>query len=234
MRSGHVVTLLSLELRRVAPTILRVQAAALVLAGLFMALAQNPAENILAVLVGTPIGVTMVTPMTIVRDRMEGTLEFLCNLPATATELAAARFAAAPLGLLPAVVLAGIGVGVLGMPSPFDATPVIVQVAMMIAFWLMLTVASWLITATFASFEFARLLRWPLATVGMVVILSTVLGRAFPAGFNDTLRGFIMRPWAPIAVSVTLLILAAMASLGAFAVTRRVFGHYRGDIDQPL
>ncbi|HEX7048753.1 MAG TPA: hypothetical protein VF188_00975 [Longimicrobiales bacterium] len=235
MSAGHFKALLGLELRRLAPTVLRVQGAALVLAALFILLGKASTENLLAAFIGTPIGATLLAPMTIVRDKMERTLEFLCTLPATAGEIAAARFAAAALALAPGAALAGIAVAAVDLPTPFDVLHGGLLAAATVGFWLLLSIASWVLVAAAAAFEFARLLRWPLVVVALaVILLLRIAERVRPADVAVALRDGPIPPWAlPAAASVLLVALAA-AALFAFAITRRAVARYRPDLDQPL
>ena len=235
MNPNHLHALIALELRRIGPTVLRVQGAALVLAALFAVASSEPHENMLAVLLGTPIGVTLVAPMTVIRDKMEGTLEFLCSLPATAGELVTARFAAAALCILPGIALAGAGLAWLPLPAPVAAVPGELLFTALVGYWAALVVVSWLMAAAFASFEFARLMRWPLAiAVILLVVLPRVLERVVPDNFNDVMRQAVAQPWAPTAAALLVLALMGTAALVAFAITRRAFANYRPDFERPM
>src|SRR5690606_22244095 len=174
MNTANFDALLWLETRRDGPLVLRLIGATIVVLGLFAAFGRATAENVVAIALGSGFGAVLIVPMTVSRDKLERTMDFLRSLPTTASEIAAARFAAAALSALPNAVLAGAALLVVDLPAPFDFVSGRFAVAATVALWILLTTAAWLLIAASAAFELSSLLSWPLIAL---VLFALVLPR---------------------------------------------------------
>lgn len=235
MNTAHFDALLWLETRRVGPLVLRLIGATIVVLGLFAAFGRATAENVVAIALGSGFGAVLIVPMTVSRDKLERTMDFLRSLPTTASEIAAARFAAAALSALPNAVLAGAALLVVDLPAPFDFVSGRFAVAATVALWILLTTAAWLLIAASAAFELSSLLSWPLiALVLFALVLPRVGAWILPDDPIAAITRFLAHPWAPAAIAGILAALTAGIGAAAFIVTRRAIARYTPTPDRPL
>ncbi len=147
MNPKHFDALLALEVRRVSPLLLRILLAMLGVVLLFTAFGKGTAENILAAIIGTSLATVLAVPLTVSRDKLEGTLAFLRSLPASTLDLTAARFAAGASSVLPGAILTGISLAILERPAElaflFSASFFTVTAG----WWAALAVTSWCLIA---------------------------------------------------------------------------------------
>ncbi len=101
------MALLLLVLRRDRPQVARMVFVTFAICGLFYLAGKREASNQLAILLGSGLGIVLLVPMGIVRDKMEGTLEFICGLPVEPREIAASRFIAGALIAIPWAIAVG-------------------------------------------------------------------------------------------------------------------------------
>jgi len=74
-----MTALLALELRRQRPMFVRMALVTVVIGLVFFVAGKRTPADLLATLVGSGLGVALIVPMGIARDKMEGTLEFICT-----------------------------------------------------------------------------------------------------------------------------------------------------------
>lgn len=227
----HFNALLALELKRARPVVTRLAIATPLAVAVFLLLDRGTAENLLAVVLGAGLGVAAVgVPITVMRDKLDGSLEFLVTLPTSATTLAAAKFAAAALAGLPWALATAVVV-VVRPPLPLGADPVGAAGAVMIAAWCGLAALSWSATAVWARFDPKRVGLFPLAAVVLLALGGSVMGRVLKLlGVEDLSVGIarlLAAPWLPLAAAAAGLVLFATIGLVSFLVTRRAFERFR-------
>lgn len=235
MNRQHIRALIRLEGRRSGRLLLRLYLVGAGLIVLFAVLGEDLAENVLAVIMGGTMGTTLLIPLTVSRDRLKHTLEFLLSLPATVPTLVVARFAAAAVGLLPGSIATGVAVALLPLPTELGFMDAIPAFALALGFWLLLTVVAWTITAAAAAFDLSTLLGWPLGVfVGLCFVLPWAVRTFGPDDAGQALLSFLEQPFAG-AVIVTVAITAMIATAaGAFVLACRGFAGYTPSPDKPL
>ena len=108
--------LMILELRRQRLVIMRLALVTAAIGALFYLAGKRTPTEMLAAMIGSSIGVVLVVPMGITRDKLEGTLDFICALPVDSRTIAASRIAAMAVLSIPWAV--GIGVISMRVESP--------------------------------------------------------------------------------------------------------------------
>ncbi len=187
----------------------------------FLAGKQAPTD-LLATLIGSSLGVALIVPMGIARDKMEGTLEFICGLPVHARDIAASRFAAVALLALPWAVGVGVfsrSVPALGTLNPLGAGALI---------WVALVLLGVCATALLTRFEFESLLGAPVvAMVLLVVLVPRAVHLLIPGLSAGALLQLLSRPTAPAIVAAGLVVAGAAVCGAAFVITARGLATYR-------
>jgi hypothetical protein len=220
--------LLKLELRRQRPMVVKMAALTAVICVVFYLAGKRAPAEILAAVAGSALGAVLIVPMGISRDKMEGTLDFVCGLPVEPRAIAASRFAAMAAIAVPWAV--AIGVVSFALPAPVPLNPVAAGVLS----WLMMLVLGACGVALMTCFELESLLGVPVVGLLLVVVLVPRVFRAlFPAVTRDTLVTFVQRPVAPVVLAVSLLALVAVVGALAFGAATRGFARYRADSAQP-
>src|ERR1019366_8109956 len=160
-----VIPLLLLELRRQRPMVLRM-ACLTVIVGLVFCVAGKPTpSDLLATLIGSSIGVVLIVPMGISRDKMEGSLDFLCGLPVESHAIAASRFIAVAVLSIPWAV--GVGAVAFTVPTIASLNPVGVAILT----WLAMLLLGASATALLTRFELESLLGAPVIAMVIAVVL---------------------------------------------------------------
>jgi ABC-type transport system involved in multi-copper enzyme maturation permease subunit len=219
-----MIPLLLLELRRQRPMAVRMAWIVAAVVVVFYLAGKRAPSDLLAIVIGSAVGVVMMVPMGISRDKMEGTLDFVCGLPVEPRAIAASRFAA--VALLSAPWAAVSGVVAAFVPQIATVNPVGVAMVM----WLAMLLVGTCGTALTACFELETLLGAPfVATVIVLLILPRVVRALLPGITAEVMLRFVQRPSAPFVLGAVLL--AAVAILGsvAFAASARGFANYRPD-----
>lgn len=228
MNRTHFSALLGLELKRVQRLVLRLLIATVGVAVLLAVAGQGDAGTLIAVCLGTGIGVALTVPMGVSRDKMEHTLEFLCGLPTAAATVAAAKFAAAALVVLPWAALTACAIGWFGVLHRFGLGGVVAVPAALLGVWTMLSLLSWVLAAFLARFELEMLMGVPL---GILVVILLVVPRVLDAiGPRDpaaALQWFLRQPWAPAAIAAAAVALVVGIAALAFATARKAIATYR-------
>lgn len=178
----------------------------------------------LAVLIGCSLGVALIVPLGIARDKMEGTMDFICGLPVEPWDIALSRFAAVVALALPWAVGIGamsIGATAIGRLNPFDVAVVA---------WFALSLLGTCATALFSRFDFETLLGAPM--IVMVVVL-VVVPRAVRFWLPDLTAASVLRalaqPMAPALLVGGAVLTAVVLGGVAFGMTVRGFATYRRD-----
>ena len=125
-------------------------------------------DNILLVPTSVTLGIAGVTPFAVLRDKLDGTLEFLLSLPVTVADVVMARFLTAAASLLPGVIATGVTFGLVVPPADLGPVADVAPLQMALAYWMLLTLASWCMTAA-STCELKQLAG--LSLVGMIVFV---------------------------------------------------------------
>jgi hypothetical protein len=196
------------------------QLTALVAVVFFIAGKRSP-EDRLAAVIGCAFGVVLIVPMGISRDKMEGTLDFICGLPVEARDIAASRFVAAGLLVIPWAV----GIGAVWLARPFSIA--LNPLAVSVAAWLAMVSISTGAAAIFTCFELENVLGVPMIAMLITVV---VVPRAVHAGF-PSLTTALMLQWlttraAPVVLaSAATLVVISVCTVAFLATVRGLAKH---------
>ncbi len=216
--------LLKLELRRQWPMALRMGILALIVCGVFFAAGKRTAADLFVTVLGTGLGAVLIVPMGISRDKMEGTLDFLCGLPVEPKAIAASRFAAMAALAAPWAVAAG--AASLALPVVAQVNPVAVAVLA----WLFMLLLGGCATAAFACYDLETLLGAPVVGLVIVFVLAPRGFRAlFPGVTRESAIHFLQQPAAPLVIAVCLIAILGAVGAVVFAMATRGFANYRAD-----
>jgi hypothetical protein len=217
-----MMSLLRLELRRQRPMAVRLASVSILICLLFYAAGKRTAVEMLALVVGSSFGTIMMVPMGIAREKMEGTLEFLCGLPIEPRTIAASRLAA--VALLPIPWVIAIGLTSYALPTLGALNPVGVAALS----WLALALVGALGTALCTLYDLERLLGVPLlAFVIAVVLVPRLVHALLPRLTRTVVLQLLEQPHAALALSLLLLIAVAITGTLSFAITARGLSEYR-------
>lgn len=215
-------SLMMLELRRQRAIVVRLAAVTVAIGVLFYLAGKRTPSELLAAMIGSSIGVVLIVPMGIARDKLEGTLDCICALPVEPRAIAASRLGATAILAIPWAI--GVGVLSAALPSPTSVNLVIVITAS----WLILTALGAIATAFFTLFELEQLLGVPLfAMVVFVVLVPRVVRWTFPNMSAELVWGFLRQPTAPMLLTVAALAAVVIIGVISFAATERGFANYR-------
>ena len=216
--------LLKLELRRQRGMVLKMTMFSAIICGLFYIAGKRTPAELLGSVTGAALGATLIVPMGISRDKMEGTLDFLCGLPVDAREIAASRFAAMSVISLPwAVAIAGVS---LAVPMPGALNPVAVGVLS----WLAMLLLGSCGVAMMACFELETILGVPTVIMVIVVVAVPRAVRAFlPGVTEDAVVALIRQPSAPLVIALALVAAVGIVGAATFGAATRGFGRYGAD-----
>jgi ABC-type transport system involved in multi-copper enzyme maturation permease subunit len=182
----------------------------------FFLLGKHSPEDRLAIVLGCSFGVVLIVPMGISRDKMEGTLDFICGLPLEPRDIAASRFGAVGLCTVPWAVV----IGAVWLARPFSIA--LNPLAVFAVAWLaMLTVGAGA-TAIFTCFELESLFGVPIiAMLLLVVVLPRIAHALFPALTTAITIESLMRPASPSLAALAALLFVGLTGAIAFAATVR-------------
>ena len=216
--------LLKLELRRQRPMVVKMAVLTAIVCGVFYVAGKRAPAELLAAVAGSGLGAVLIVPMGISRDKMEGTLDFLCGLPVEPREIATSRLIAMAVIAVPWAVAIGAVSRQLPETVPFNPAAVVALS------WLMMLVLGACGVALMACMELESLLGAPvLALVLIGVLVPRALRALFPVVTRATLIGFAQRPEAPAVLAAALIALVGAVSAVAFVATARGIGNYRAD-----
>jgi hypothetical protein len=221
-----MLPLLKLELRRQLPMVVRMACLTVVVSAVFFLAGKRGPGELLAALIGSSLGVVLIVPMGVSRDKMEGSLEFICGLPVEPSAIAASRMIAVAVLAFPWAV----GVGALSLVVP--ATASLGPIAVAAFTWFVMTSLGACATAMLTRFELETMLGAPLvAMVIAVVLVPRAVHALLPGLTRESVVLYLQRPAAPLVLG--LLVLSAVAALGiaAFRMTVSGFARYRPGAD---
>lgn len=188
----------------------------------FYALGKRTQSDRLAIVIGTSLSAVIMVPMAISREKMEGTLDFVCGLPVEPRAIAASRFIAAAVIALPWAS----GIGFVSTFAP--AIGALNGAAVAALAWLGIMFLAACCIALFTVFDLETLIGVPF--VGFILALMVVprVVRALLPGITpEAVLQLLQRPAAPIVISLALLIAVAIVGAASFAITARGFANYR-------
>lgn len=215
---------MKLELRRQRPMVVKMAVLTAIVCGVFVVAGKRAPSDLLAVVMGSGLGAALIVPMGISRDKMEGTLEFLCGLPVEPRAIAASRFGAMAVFAAPWAV--AVGVVSLALPAIARVNPV----AAAVLAWLALLLIGACGVAAFACFDLESLLGAPLVGLAIAFVLVPRAVRAlFPAVTGDAVLRLMRQPAAPLVIAVCMLAVGGVVGAIAFGMTTRGFANYRVD-----
>jgi hypothetical protein len=217
-----MMPLLRLELRRQRSLVVRMIGLTILVCLVFYALGKRTQSDRLAIVIGTSLSAVILVPMGISREKMEGTLDFVCGLPVEPRTIAASRFAAAAIIALPWAT----GIGFVSTLAPTIGALNGVVVAVLA--WLGIMLLCECCMALFTIFDLESLIGWPFAAfIISLMVLPRVVRAVFPGITEETILQLLQRPATPVVLSLVLLIAAAIVGALSFAMTTRGFANYR-------
>jgi hypothetical protein len=191
---------------------------------LFFALGKRAPSDFLAIMIGSSIGIVLMVPMGISRDKMEGTLDFICGLPVEPRAIAGSRFIAVAILAVPWAVATGAvaaSVPQIGALNPLGVT---------VLMWLAMLLLGACGTALMTQFGLETLFGAPLlAMVITLVLLPRVVRALVPGITQEALLRFLQQPAAPYVIAAALVAAVGIVGAVAFAATARGFAGYRPD-----
>ncbi len=239
MQNGrHLRALLAIDLRRAWPGSRTIGLVTVGAVGLLVLFGKTSVVNVLVVVLGAGLGMaTAGPPMTVMRDKIDGSLEFLCTLPTSARMIAAAKFLTSAVTVLPWSLGTAIIIAVMGVPHGFPMSAPAAALSGFFVIWVTYCLVAWCLIVVWARFEPERVGLFPLlvllaALFGAEPLLQWV-GLNDPASTVELLRAFIRQPW--LRVAAPLLIAAAVGGLSAlsFVLTAHAFANYRPKPAEP-
>lgn len=228
MNRKHFDALIALELKRSWKTLRPVVVAGIVAVVVLVATGKATPSNLLLIAIGGGLAPTIGAAATMLRDKMERTLEFLCVLPTAPSTIAAAKFGAIAVTALPwalvgAFVLVGSDLGGL----PFASTE-LAWLSAAVAIWSGYLALAWGLLALWTRFEPEQI-----GVLPIVILLVLAFGADLlmdlldPERITAAVEWLSTTPWAPAAIAAAVLIAAAALGAVAFQVTVSALRTYR-------
>lgn len=219
-----MIPLLKLELRRQRPMVVKMAALTAVVCAVFYLAGKRAPAELLAAVAGSGLGAVLIVPMGISRDKMEGTLEFLCGLPVEPRAIAASRFAVMAVVATPWAV--AIGAVSMMHASLLPLHPL----AVLALSWLVMLALGACGVALMAVFDLETLLGAPMIAVVLIVVLVPRLVRAaLPNLTGEMVLRLAERPAAPAMIAAVAVVALAAIGVLAFGAATRGFAAYRSD-----
>lgn len=218
--------LLILELRRQRAVVFRLAGLTACVGVLFFLVGKRSPSDLLAAMIGTSLGAALIVPMGIARDKLEGTLEFLCGLPVEPRWIAASRLAS--MAVVSAPWSTGIAVLSLAVPTPLPMNFVGVAAVS----WLVLTMLGAAATAFLTLFDLEQMLGAPVVGLVLAVVLIPRAAHWLIPGLSAaSLLSLLNEPAAPVLLFGALMATVATVWLLSLAATTRGFARYRRSRD---
>jgi hypothetical protein len=213
--------LLAVELRRQRPVFLRMVVLTVLVGIVFFVAGKRDPESLLASLIGCSIGVVLLVPMGISRDKMEGTLDFICGLPVETRDIAASRLIAVALFALPWAL--GIGLLSIAARGAIPLTPV----AAAVLAWLAMLFLGAIAIALFSCFDLESLLGAPaVALIVAAVVMPRLVHALIPDLTQTSILHFLAwRGATPLLMSVFLTSALAIV-LVSLAISARALNNF--------
>ena len=219
--------LLLLELRRQRRVAGRMALLTILVGVVFFIAGKRAPADFLAIVIGSSLGTVLIVPMGVARDKMEGTLDFICGLPVDARDIAASRFAAVAIFAIPWA--ASIGVVSTVARTSLQLNPA--GVAMFA--WLVLCVLGACGTALLARYDFENMLGAPiLALVIPAVLLPRAIRALMPGVTPEQALQSLARPEYRVVIAGVVLGSMLVIGTAAFRFAERALDSYRPDSTQ--
>lgn len=219
----HFDALIAIELKRTWKTLRLVLVMGIVAVVVLVATGKVTRFNLLALVLGGGLAPTIGAAATMLRDKMERTLEFLSTLPTEPSTIAAAKFCAIAVTALPwalvgAFVLVGSDLGGL----PFASTE-LAWLSAAAAIWGSYLFLAWGLLALWTRFEPEQIGIFPIVILMILAFGGDLLLDLLdPKRITAALEWLSTTPWAPAATAAAVLV--AAAALGALAFQVMVSG----------
>ncbi|WP_420636725.1 hypothetical protein [Candidatus Palauibacter sp.] len=201
----------------------------------FAVLGSGSGEMILPLIVGGTAAATLQVARTVLRDKVERTMEFLLSLPASVPELVLARFAAAALPPLPGCIASGIAIALLPLPAELQSMGGIAAFTLAFSLWLLLTLMGWCLSAAAWAFDL-KSMTWPFVGlgVGVLFILPWAIRTFGPDDPGQSFRWFLGQPFAGVAIAAAVTVLVTATAAAAFLLACRGVARYAVRPEEPL
>jgi len=149
----------------------------------------------------------------VVRDRIDGGLEFVVSLPVSAKLVAAARLAACALVALPAALLMTVGLALTLPPVTGQAPTATWSAQLFVGAWVAGSVGAGLLQGSLVRFTQETLARLPLVAMAVIIVVGAGTDRLFP-DLDQRLAALAGEPWLPALLSGVTVV----GALGGFAL----------------
>lgn len=214
MLDRTILRLLALEVRRARPVVLQTTALAAVALVVLALVGWLTPPRAGWILVAWSLAAPWSLPMSVLRDRLDGGLEFLQALPVSAGRLAAARLLAAVAFALPAGVASAVAFSLVRAPAP--GPPDALRGGLLTFGLVTLAVASLAALGTGIALRLeTRTFANGVGLAFVAVIAAHHLANRFLPGLEPGLVGLLGRPWVPRLSMVAAPFLAvALGGLG--------------------
>jgi ABC-type Na+ efflux pump permease subunit len=222
----HVRALLGADVRRLGPQLARSGAAVLALVVLALATGIG-SRGLVAGLVGALLLMhPMFLALQVAKDKIDGTLEFLCTLPVTAASLALVRLV--PILVLSAVAgVAAAGAALwTGMPAAMGRGVASVTLGAALLGTLVPAALAAGFLALSVRMRFETLVSLPMVLLLGLTVIGKLADRFVPPATWSALHALAAHPWMPpIALVLVGLALALVIAL-SFAVLARALASF--------
>lgn len=226
MNERQFKALLGVEIRRGLPPTLRYMGLTPVIGMLFVFVGSASRENIGVLLLGFALGYIFTVPMAAMKDRIDGSMEFVSTLPASGEALAAPKFLAAALSVLPGAIQVAAAAGWWVFPAlGFEEYGRMVTLVFF-GSWLAMSGVACLMVALFVRFEVRQVMTGPMVVGGVLMATLFFLDRVASPSIQ-TVRAFVEHPWAPFIVAAFAFLGIAAIFATALVLAKKGFEDYR-------
>ncbi len=223
---AHVRVLLGQDVRRLGPNSAKATAGVLGVVVLALATGVGGRGFVTGLVVALLVMQPMFLALQLVKDKLDGTLHFLCALPVTPETLAAVR-------VVPIVAFSALGGSVIaalsvwnGVPAAVGHGPALVAATTLLLGALVPAALASTMLALSARFRFETLVSLPMLLLFGLAALTKVAERVVPAGTGAQLSTLLAQPWVP-ALLIALLCAALVGVVAlAFRVTARTLARF--------
>ena len=231
MNKRAFLSLLDVEYRRCGKHALRAIVPFAAIIAVLVATGNGTANGWAFVLCALGGSLSMMVPGTVIQDKMSGSMDFLVSLPAPASTLVGARFAAAILFAAAGAVLFAAAGGLALPPLVGSAEPARVAAFVFLVTWAPASALSCAVIALLIRFNVNVLL-----THGPLIFGATVFAviygydRLFGSPLN-AIRAVMASEWAPLVVVAISVLGTAAVLVASFLLARRAVENYQPQPD---
>lgn len=216
--------LLRLELQRQRPMAVRMALLTVIVVGVFFAAGKRAPAELLAAVLGSGLGALLIVPMGVSRDKMEGTLDFICGLPVEPRAIAMSRLMAMAILAAPWAIAAGVTAAMLPAATRVD------PVAVCVFAWIVALIIGACGVAALTCFELETMLGAPMVVLVITFAVAPRIVRAlFPRATSDAALQVLRQPAAPLLVALSLAVAAGVVCTIAYWAIVRALSRYRAD-----